>query len=84
MKSMIKRRLGMVGLVFAGAMLGSALTGGALAYQGHMWNALHAEQNAVSQLNMAMADKAGHRVNAINLLNQAITETNAGIAAGAR
>jgi hypothetical protein len=84
MKSMISRRLGMVGLVFAGAMLGSALTGGVMAYQGHMWNALHAEQNAVSQLQMAVPDKAGHRVNAMNDLNQAITETRAGITAGAR
>jgi len=84
MKSMIKRRLGLAGLVFAGAMLGSALTGSVMAYQGHMWNALHAEQNAVSQLNMAVADKAGHRVNAMNLLNQAITETRAGITAGAQ
>lgn len=84
MKSTVKRPLGMAALVLAGAMLGSALTGSVMAYQGHMWAALHAEQNAVSQLNMALPDKAGHRVNAMNLINQAITETRAGITAGAK
>ena len=80
----LKHRARLVGLVFASAIFGSALTGSVMAYQGHMWNALHAEQNAVSQLQMALPDKAGHRVNAMNLLNQAITETRAGITAGAR
>jgi ribonucleotide reductase beta subunit family protein with ferritin-like domain len=60
-----------------------AFTAGyAFAVQVHMQNALHALENARSQLQMALADKAGHRVNAINLVNQAINETEAGIAAG--
>jgi hypothetical protein len=56
--------------------------GGGIAFanQGHMWNALHALQNADEQLQLADADKGGHRENAINLVNQAITEVNAGIA----
>jgi len=83
MLSVIKRRTGFVGLVLAGAVLGSALTGSVMAYQPHMQNALRAEQNAVNQLQMARPDKAGHRVNAINLLNQAISQTRAGITAGA-
>ena len=82
--SSIKSKAGLIALVLSGAMLGSALTGTALAYQTHMWNALNAEQTALHQLQMAVADKGGHRVNAINLLNQAITQTHLGINAGAR
>lgn len=67
-----------------GLILGIALTGTAWAYQTHMHNALNALYTAKNQLNMAEADKGGHRVNAINLVNQAIGETQAGIAAGAR
>ena len=70
-------------LVLAGMMLGSVLTGTALAYQTHMQNALVALNNARNQLQQAEPDKGGHRVNAINLVNQAIGEVNAGIAAGA-
>ncbi|MBV9149474.1 MAG: hypothetical protein JO024_06400 [Candidatus Eremiobacteraeota bacterium] len=84
MLSMIKRRSGLAALVLAGAVLGSALTGTVMAYQPHMQAALRAELNAVNQLQMALPDKAGHRVNAINLVNQAIAQTRAGIAAGAR
>ncbi|MBV8728027.1 MAG: hypothetical protein JO233_09580 [Candidatus Eremiobacteraeota bacterium] len=80
----LKHRARLVGLIFAGALFGSGLTGSVMAYQGHMWNALHAEQNALAQLQMAVPDKGGHRVNAINLLNQAITQTHLGITAGAR
>ena len=54
--------------------------GTAFAYQGHMWNALHALQNAREQLLVAVPDKGGHRDNAINLVNQAISEVQAGIA----
>ena len=82
--SSIKSKAGLIGLVLSGAMLGSVLTGTALAYQTHMWNALNAEQTALHQLQMAVPDKGGHRVNAINLLNQAITQTHLGINAGAR
>jgi hypothetical protein len=58
------------------------IAGNVVAAQPHMTNALHALQNAQSQLQEAAADKGGHRVNAINLVNQAIGEVNAGIAAG--
>ena len=67
-----------------GLVLGGVMTGSAWAYQTHMHNALNALYTAKNQLNMAQADKGGHRVNAINLVNQAIGETQAGIAAGAR
>ncbi len=68
----------------AGSMLaGSLMTGTAFAYQGHMWNALHALQNAEAQLEAASANKGGHRVNAIGLVQQAIAEVQAGIQVGA-
>lgn len=50
--------------------------------QPHMYNALGALQNARSELQVAEADKGGHRVTAIRLINEAINEVQAGIAAG--
>ena len=58
------------------------MAGTVVAAQPHMNNALRALQNAKAELQEALADKGGHRVNAINLINQAIGEVNAGIAAG--
>lgn len=81
---MIQRKLGLPALFLAGAMLGSALTGTALAYQPHMHAALNALTNAQTQLNAALPDKAGHRVNALKLVGQAIGEVQAGITAGAQ
>jgi hypothetical protein len=77
----LARRIGLPALFLSGAIIGSALTGVAVASQPHMVNALHALQTAQAQLNAATADKAGHRANAINLVNQAIAQTQAGIAA---
>ena len=56
--------------------------GGVVAAQPHMVNALHALQNAQSQLQEAATDKGGHRVNALRMINDAIGEVQAGIAAG--
>lgn len=50
--------------------------------QPHMQAALAALKTALNDLNQAEADKGGHRANAIRLVNQAITEVNAGIEAG--
>jgi hypothetical protein len=58
--------------------------GTAYAVQTHMVNARDDLNNAVNELNMAIPDKGGHRVNAINLVNQAIGEVNAGIQVGAQ
>ncbi len=71
-------------LFVLGLLLGSTFTGVAFAYQGHMWTAHNQLQSAVNQLNMAVPDKDGHRVNAINLANEAIEQVNLGIQAGAR
>jgi len=70
--------------IIGGSMIaGGLMTGTAMAYQGHMWNALHALQNAEAQLEAAAPDKGGHRVNAIGLVQQAISEVKEGIAVGA-
>ncbi len=53
-----------------------------VAAQPRMQNALGALQNARSELQMAESNKAGHRVNALRLVNEAIVEVQAGIAAG--
>lgn len=47
--------------------------------QPHMQHALHALENAKAQLEKAEHDKGGHRVKAIELINQAIGEVQAGI-----
>jgi len=50
--------------------------------QGHMVNALTDLNTARDELSQASHDKGGHRVNAIELINQAVNEVNAGIAVG--
>jgi len=56
--------------------------GQAQANQPHMQNALGDLRAAKAELQAATHDKGGHRVNALGLVNQAIGETEAGIAAG--
>ena len=77
-----RRRVILAGAAAAtlGAVLSSTQT--AMADQPHMRNALQALYNAQSQLSVATHNKSGHRENALNLVNQAISEVQAGIAAG--
>jgi hypothetical protein len=56
--------------------------GYALAAQPHMEAALSALETAKKELDIAEHDKGGHRVKAIALVNDAIGEVRAGIAAG--
>ena len=75
-----RRLLGVASvLVLAG---GAFAAGMAFAAQPHMQAALSALQTAQSELNQAEHDKGGHRVKALNLVNQAIQQVNLGIAAG--
>lgn len=67
------------GVVLTGLGIGTGL---ALADQPHMQNALNDLNQAQQQLQIAIPDKAGHRVNAIGLVQQAINEVNLGIQAG--
>jgi len=77
-----RRRVLLAGAAVAtlGAVLSSTQT--ALADQPHMRNALQALFNAQGQLSVATHNKSGHRENALGLVNQAIGEVQAGIAAG--
>ena len=68
--------------ISAFAMAATFAAGYAIAAQPHMQAALRALRNANGELNAALPDKAGHRVKAIQLTNDAIAETEAGIAAG--
>jgi hypothetical protein len=65
------------------AMVASFAAGFALAAQPHMQAALKGLKNSRAELQTAMPDKAGHRVKAIELVDQAIAEVQAGIVAGA-
>jgi hypothetical protein len=60
-----------------------ALIQNAHADQGHMERALNALYRARNQLMQASHDKGGHRVNAIEIINQAIQQIKRGIAVGA-
>lgn len=61
-------------------LLGIVAIAGAIPDQPNMQAARVNLQNARSELQKATADKGGHRVNAIGLVNSAIAEVNAGIA----
>jgi hypothetical protein len=69
-------------LVGAGAIAGSA--GAIAAAQAHMVAATGDLQAAAKDLKAAKPDKAGHRAKALGLVNQAMSEVKAGIAAGAK
>jgi hypothetical protein len=78
----LRRRFSIPAYILAGALIGSAVTGTAMAVQVHMQNALGDLQSAQSELNAALPDKAGWRIKALRAVSNAITFTNNGIAAG--
>lgn len=61
----------------AAGLLGASTS--AEAYQGNMERALSAMFSALASLRESTPDKGGHRVKAMNLIQQAITETQNGI-----
>jgi hypothetical protein len=64
------------------AVAGGAFAAGlAYAAQPHMEAALNALLTAQTELKIAERDKAGHRVKALDLVNGAIAQVRAGIAA---
>ncbi len=75
-----RRRL--AGIAAVAAIAAAGFAAGSYAAQPHMQNALAALQSARAELQVAESNKAGHRVAAIRLVNQAIGEVQAGIAAG--
>ncbi len=72
--------VGVLAAVLAGGALGVSTT---MAGQPHMNAALNDLSTALNQLEVAIPDKAGHRVAAIALVKQAIEQTTEGMAAGA-
>jgi hypothetical protein len=68
-------------VVFAASVSGATLVA-ADSFQPHMQSALADLQAAKGELQAAEADKGGYRVKALALVNQAITDTQAGIAVG--
>jgi hypothetical protein len=76
------QRIGLPAMLTASFLSGSALTGVAFAYQGHMAAARQDLNGAISQLETALPDKGGHRVAAIDFTHKAILEVDAGILAG--
>jgi hypothetical protein len=79
------RNIAALGVAGAAVAVGaSALaTSTAEAAQPLMRNALNDLQSARTALEHALADKAGHRVKAIGLVDAAIAEVKAGMVAGA-
>jgi uncharacterized OsmC-like protein len=73
-----KLRFGAMALVFA-LVFAAVGAGVALAVQSHMQNARTNLESALSELQAAQENKGGHRVNAINLTKQALSEVNLGI-----
>lgn len=66
----------------AGGAMAAGLIGTATeaeAYQGNMERAVSSLYSALASLRESTPDKGGHRVKAMNLVQQAITETQAGI-----
>ncbi|HLI66115.1 MAG TPA: hypothetical protein VKU90_07095 [Caulobacteraceae bacterium] len=82
MTTKMKSRLVLVAACAAAFAAGAGCTGMAAVGQPHMQNALAALQTARSELQVAERNKGGHRANALGLVNQAITEVEAGIAVG--
>ncbi|HMH64349.1 MAG TPA: hypothetical protein VK515_02110 [Rhizomicrobium sp.] len=70
------------GLALAGALAAGMFIGQAMAEQTHMFAALDALRTARTELQRALPNKGGHRERAIDLVGQAIDETNAGIRTG--
>lgn len=67
-------------VIAAGGALAAGLSAtSAEAYQGNMENALASLFNALGSLRQASSNKGGHRVKAMALIQDAITEVQAGI-----
>ena len=76
----MQARTKILGVVGAMAISAGAGYAAAQVNQPHMQNALGYLQSAQSELQVAEADKGGHRVAALNLVNQAIVQVQQGIA----
>jgi hypothetical protein len=66
--------------ILAGSMLATLLPAPAKADQPYMQGALRALQNARASLETAATDKGGHRVKAIELIDDAMRQVRLGMA----
>lgn len=73
-----KVRFGVFAVLFA-LCVAAIGAGAALATQTYMVNARTNLRSALTNLETAQSNKGGHRVNAINLVKQALNEVNLGI-----
>ena len=76
----LRTKATLVAVMLATTSLAGYGAGVAQADQPHMQGALADLQAARGELVSALPDKGGHRVKALNLVNQAIGEVKAGIA----
>jgi len=70
-------------LLLVVVLAGGFVAGKVSAAQPHMRSALDHLRLAKHELDAAEADKGGHRVKALSLVNDAITEVEAGMEVGA-
>jgi len=83
MTDTIQSRRGVFRIAAVGALATAAVASGAVeaeAYQGNMERALSSLYDALASLRESTPNKGGHRETAIRLVQQAIAETQAGIA----
>jgi len=77
--SKISSRTILTALLIGALFVVTFIAGRVTADQPHMRAALSSLQVAQSELQQAVPDKGGHRVRALELVNQAIVEVQAGI-----
>ncbi|WP_448148234.1 hypothetical protein [Labrys miyagiensis] len=77
--SLSRRQIAALAAGGAAAGLIAASTTSAVAYQGNMERALSSLYEALALLREATPNKGGHRVKAMQLVQQAIEQTEAGI-----
>jgi len=80
----MKRQSILSALLFTLVLMGGFVAGRVHAAQPHMNAALNHLRGAHRELDMATADKGGHRAKAIGLVRDAIAEVEAGIEFGRR
>ena len=75
----MKRPSSLVSILFVIALFAGIFAGRAHAAQSHMLNARNHLRAARHQLEVAVADKGGHRERAIGIVDSALGEVNAGM-----
>ncbi|TDR94739.1 hypothetical protein EV668_2027 [Enterovirga rhinocerotis] len=71
--------LRLAGAGLAATSVATVAANEALAYQGNMERAVSSLYSALGSLRESTSDKGGHRVKAMRLIQQAITEVQSGI-----